>query len=46
MTTLRIADKESAMLVLWEEQFLFRFDSFYFAEIPSVTKEAILKNLH
>lgn len=37
MAALRVADKESAVLVLWEEQFLLRLDSFYFAEIPSVT---------
>lgn len=37
MATLGVSDEESAMFVLGKEQFLLRFDSFYFAEVPSVT---------
>lgn len=37
MAALGVADEESAMFVLGQEQFFLRLDSFYFAKVPSVT---------
>lgn len=45
MTALGVSDEKSAMFVLGKEQFLLRFDSFYFAEVPSVTTLIKLRKL-
>lgn len=41
MAALGIANKESAVLVLGQEQFFLGFDALYLAEVPSATKTPI-----